>query len=289
MRFATTKSGQKGPSRRAPACETRRRRRSFSGTGCLKRSLGAGYPVRIICLLVIGLVGGAPAVQGNHSEAALKAFLQAQLEFKKQAHDSQAAWQFGRACFDLADYATNSAERAAIAGQGIEACRQSVARDSNSAPGHYYLGLNLGQLARTRDMGALKLVDDMEREFIRAIELDGGFDYAGPERSLALLYRDAPAIISIGSRSKARRYLQRALQIAPQYPDNRLVLIESCLKWGDRSGAARELKTLDEAWPKAKADFAGPAWATSWADWAERREQARKKLDALARQDTQRH
>jgi hypothetical protein len=237
----------------------------------------------------MGLIGVAGAVEGEQSGAALQTFRQAQADYKKQPQDPQAAWHFGRACFDLADYATNSAERAEIAAQGIAACRQSIARGSNSAPAHYYLSLNLGQLARTRDLGALKLVDEMEQEFIRAIGLDAAFDYAGPERSLALLYRDAPAIVSIGSRSKARQHLQRALQMAPQYPDNRLILIESCLKWGDRSGAARELKILDETWQKAQADFAGPAWTTSWADWEGRREQARKKLETIARLDSSRH
>ena len=35
-----------------------------------------------------------------------------------------AAWQFGRACFDLAEFATNNTERASLAEQGIAACRQ---------------------------------------------------------------------------------------------------------------------------------------------------------------------
>ncbi len=75
----------------------------------------------------------------------------------------------------------------------------------NSAPAHYYLAMNLGQLARTEFLGALKLVREMEREFKTAAELDAQFDFAGPERSLGLLYRDAPGWpVSIGSKRKAR-------------------------------------------------------------------------------------
>jgi tetratricopeptide (TPR) repeat protein len=243
----------------------------------------------LACWLVFGLGREALGVEGERAGTALQAFRQAQAEYKKQPHDAQAAWHFGRACFELADYATNNAERAEIAGRGIAGCQQGIVLDTNSAPGHYYLGLNLGQLARTRDLGALKLVDEMEQEFLRAIKLDAAFDYAGAERSLGLLYRDAPSIVSIGSRTKARQHLQRALQLAPQYPENRLILIESCLKWGDRSGAIRELKTLDETWPKAQADFTGPAWTASWAEWEARREQARKKLEAPARLEAPRH
>ena len=65
--------------------------------------------------------------------------------------------------------------------------------------------MNLGQLARTELLGALKLVKEMEREFKTAADLDKQFDYAGPERCLGLLYRDAPGWpASIGSRRKAR-------------------------------------------------------------------------------------
>lgn len=243
----------------------------------------------LACWVVFGLGSQAQAVEGEASIPALRAFRETQAEYHKQPRDLTAAWHFGRACFDLADYATNNAERAEIAMRGIVACRQAIAQDTNSAPSHYYLGLNLGQLARTRDLGALKLVDEMEKEFTRASELEVAFDYGGAERSLGLLYRDAPSILSIGSRTKARQHLQRALQLAPQYPENRLNLIESCLKWGDRNGASRELKALDESWPKAKTDFAGPAWTVSWADWEARREQVRKKLEPPVRLDAPRH
>ena len=43
-------------------------------------------------------------------------------------------------------------------GDCAAACRQALAQGSNSAPAHYYLGMNLGQLARTRGLSALKLV-----------------------------------------------------------------------------------------------------------------------------------
>ena len=86
-------------------------------------------------------------------------------EFQTHTNDATAAWEFARACFDFADYATNDTEHAAIAIQGIAASRQAIAREPNSAPGHYYLGENLGQLARTETIGALKLVKEMEREF----------------------------------------------------------------------------------------------------------------------------
>jgi hypothetical protein len=96
--------------------------------------------------------------------------------------------------------------------------------------------MNLGQLARTKGLSALKLVDQMEGEFTRARDLDEHLDYAGPDRSLGLLYRDAPVIGSVGSRTRAREHLRRAVEVAPQYPENRLSLIEAYLKVGRTHG-----------------------------------------------------
>jgi tetratricopeptide (TPR) repeat protein len=225
----------------------------------------------------------SPAAQAGEAEQVREAFRQKESEFRKQPADSNTAWQFGQACFDLADLATNKTERAEIAQLGIDACRKSITINSNSAASHYYLALNQGQLARTRMFGALKLVSQMERELSAAIELDSRFDYGGPERTLGLLYRDAPSIGSIGSRSKARQHLQRAVELAPLYPDNRLSLIESYLKWGDREAARRELKALKKGWERARLELSGSLWKASWEDWEERLQQAEKKLEEASK------
>jgi tetratricopeptide (TPR) repeat protein len=149
-------------------------------------------------------------------------------------NSATAGWEFARACFDLAEYATNSTERAALAQQGIAAARRVIARHPDNGPAHYYLGMNLGQLARTRLLSALKMVKELEKEFLHALELAPNLDFAGPDRGLGLLYRDAPSIGSVGSRRKAQHHLQNAVRLAPLYPENRLLLAESYFSWGDR-------------------------------------------------------
>ncbi len=94
------------------------------------------------------------ATETNLVALAKKSFRRAHARYQNEPRDTEAAWQFARACFDLADVATESAERAEVAEQGIAACRQALARDPNSAPLHYYLGMNLGQLAQTKGLGS---------------------------------------------------------------------------------------------------------------------------------------
>jgi tetratricopeptide (TPR) repeat protein len=192
--------------------------------------------------------------------------------YHREPTNAEAAWYFGRACFDRGEFATNDTERATLAVEGIEVMRKLVVREPKLAAGHFYLAMNLGQFARTKLLGALTIVDEMEKEFKIARELDDHFEYAGPDRNLGQLYLQAPGWpASIGSRSKARKHLERAVELAPGFPENHLNLLEACCTWRDAKGIRREVKAIGELWPIAKTNFTGAAWASSWADWEKRR------------------
>jgi tetratricopeptide (TPR) repeat protein len=206
-----------------------------------------------------------------------KTYDDAKARLQADTNNSEAMWQFARACFDRADYAKNNVERAEVAEEGIAISRLLLKIATNSVPGHYYLGMNLGQLARTKSLGALKIVTQMENEFEQARDLDPNFDYAGPDRNLAMLYLDAPSWpVSVGSKIKARQHFQRALKLSPDYPGNRLNLIEAELKWDEKKDAAAGLEALDQLWPEARKKLAGDDWAASWAEWEARRTAARE-------------
>ena len=222
--------------------------------------------------------GSAAVTAADFAGRALKIYLLSRDRLRAEQTSTNLAWQFGRAAFDWAEFATNDTQRAGIAREGIAACRQLTARQPDLAAGHYYLAMNLGQLARTKFLGALPIVEEMETEFKSAAALDARFDYAGAERSLGLLYFDAPGWpTSVGSRSKARLHLERAVTLSPDYPDNRLSLLEVYLKWGDKEGIQRELLKLEELLPKARLKLVGEAWDVNWADWNLRWKKIREK------------
>jgi tetratricopeptide (TPR) repeat protein len=223
--------------------------------------------------------GTPPGRQPDPMIVAMRVFHKTRQHYRKEPQNSEAQWQFARACFEWGEFATNREQRADIAQQGVDACQQLLARESNSAPGHYYLAMNLGQLARTRTLGALKLVNEMEVEFTRAIELEKDLDYAGPDRNLGVLYCEAPVIASIGSRVKARQHLERAVELAPQFPANRLSLIDAHMKWKEWDEAARQFRLLERQWEEARKRFAGEPWIASWADWNPRMADIRQKLE----------
>lgn len=203
--------------------------------------------------------------------------------FQAQPTNAVAATQLARACFEWAEYAPTEDEREKLAREGIDAARRAIELQPGLAAGHYYLGLNLGQFARTKRWAALKVIGEMEREFKRAAELDAKIDYGGPDRALGLLYAQAPGWpVSIGNRSKARLHLGRAVELAPDFPENHLCLLEAYLKWDDRKSGAAAAK-LRELWPGAKERFKGAAWALSWLDWEQRWSTIQKELQAGGR------
>jgi hypothetical protein len=228
-------------------------------------------------ILVLGaVIWISSSTPGAEEPAKGMEFFQQQYHSAKGAYEAQSsnstnAWQFARACFQLADLSTSDGQRAPYATEGIDAAESAIALQPDSAPAHYYLALNVGQLAQTKMLGALKLVKQMERELLRAISLHAGYDHAGAERSLGMLYRDTPGWpASIGSKSKARKELELSVKLAPDYPDNHLTLMESYLKWDDRDGLKTEMSAYRQILPKAKKTFAGREWELAWKDWERR-------------------
>ncbi len=187
------------------------------------------------------------------------------------------AWQFGRACFDLAEFAENDPIRRDLAERGIGVCRAAIQLDPSNAAANLCLAMNLGQLARTKSLGALKIVREMESLFQKARTLDERIDFGGPDRCLGLLYLEAPGWpASVGNRKKALFHLRRAVELSPNYPGNRLELISALIQLRQPSEASRELSTVRSLWSSAQSDLQGITWEGKWINW----EVERRKLEA---------
>lgn len=223
----------------------------------------------VVALLACGVCVAVPGADLTNSPVPYleKRLAAAQHEQLEHPADAERGWQLARACFDRAEFSTNNTQRAGLAQQGITAARRALKQQSNSAPAHYYLAMNLGQLARTKTLGALRLVDEMEGEFKAAHALDRLFDHAGPDRNLGRLYFQAPSIGSVGDRKLAKLHLDKAAELAPDYPENRLNLVEAALRWNQSGVARKELEAFEAKLDEARRNFSGEAWAGAWLDW----------------------
>jgi len=227
-----------------------------------------------LCLMLAASAMGQPADSRIFAERAQKTFDLARKNYMADTNSTTAARELARASFESADLATNDMRRAEFARSGIAVCRHWLAHLPNSAAGHYYLAMNLGKLAEAEapSLAAYRLVHEVEREFKLAAELDVHFDHAGPARTLGELYFQAPGWpLSVGSKHKAREWLERAAALAPEYPENQLNLAEAQLKWRQQKEFETTLTNLAAIWPAAKTNFIGPAWEANWLDWNARR------------------
>jgi tetratricopeptide (TPR) repeat protein len=187
--------------------------------------------------------------------------------------NSLAAWQLGRACFDWAPLLKDPKAQEKIYTEGVAACRRGLILDPKSGPTHYYLGMNIGRVADLkRNLAAYGMVKDVERAFQQAAKLDENFAFGGPDRNLGLLYQHAPGWpLSVGNQKQARKHLERAAKLAPDYPENRLNLAEAWLQWHEPKLLQQELVAIQRLWPGAKTNFTGVEWELDWADWESRR------------------
>lgn len=228
----------------------------------------------LAALLAVGLQPTAAfadftAAERTHFEST---FLQAHTNHLAATNQYQPAWQFALAAFDWADAQSNDRDRARIAQLGIDACHAALALQTNGAEAHYFLALNLGQLAQTKTLGALRIVPRIEQAFLAALASDETIDNAGPDRGLGLLYLEAPGWpTSVGNRAKARKHLLRAVELAPLHPGNRLALAEALLEWRERAAAREQLDAIDRDWTTNRLRLAASKWDADWRVWLSRR------------------
>ncbi len=212
-----------------------------------------------------------PTFSAKFAESAQIKLIAARKRFQADTNSVPAAWALGEACFWRGEFAVEAESRKALANEGIAICRALTLRAPTVPEGHYYLALNLGQLARTKWLEALGLVKELEHGLQLASGMNPRLDHAGPDRCLGLLYRDAPGWpLSVGSKSKVRTHLLRAVELAPDFPENHLVLLETWLAWKEKKPLPHDLDTLAALLPKARKQLTGAAWTAHWDDWERR-------------------
>ena len=250
----------------------------------MRATLKSPFPMRLVprafqsarlflCALcaLCGFSKAAELNATNFLAQAESAYRAAQAAYATNTQNVSAAIDLARTAFDNADLAKTDDQRETLANIGIAATRNASALNTNSVDAHYYLALNLGQLARTKMLGALKILTEMEQALKRALALDPKFDYAGGHRTIGVLYLEAPGWpTSVGNKNKARAHLTQALALAPEFPDNHHCYLEALAKWREWAALHEKIAAYHALLPAAKTNFTGPEWDYEWFDWTRR-------------------
>jgi tetratricopeptide (TPR) repeat protein len=233
----------------------------------------------LVCWVILSFLGSFGLLGESQQQRLSRVYEQARGEYSKSPGSASLAWPLARACFDRAEAISSRPVRSALAKEGVEACRLALKESPADAACHYYLGLNLGILAQTQPLRALGLIREMESQWQACLLLDPGFDHAGADRSLGMLYAECPpSPLGVGSRSKARFHLARAVELAPDHPENRILWIEFLIQRGEKATAAEEFKTLKTILPDARIRLRGDAWEETWKTWESRTETLQSRL-----------
>jgi hypothetical protein len=165
--------------------------------------------------------------------------------------DYDAQWQAAAAAGFVAEYDPVLTNRIEFAKRGLALARRGRELQPDRVEAHYWYALNVGFLADADRGYGLRAVGEMEEALQRALALDAAYDYGGPARVLGVLHLRTPAPpVSLGSARKGLRFLERARELAPEYPENWLYLAE----------ALRDNHRLEEARALARQVVAAPVW-----------------------------
>ncbi len=229
--FADRRNVQHPTSNSPHPMALRGRRRIFA----VRRSLSAVFHANVWfgCALFVILAATVAAAQTTNQAFAAraeKAFQRAESDFAAHRTDSAAAINWGARptisrCWPPIRPARGHCPHRHRGVRGINCARSAIGRRPLLFGDRFR---RTGRRAGAPSLAAYRLVQEIEREFKKAAELDETYDHAGPARCLGLLYRDAPGWpLSIGSKRKAREWLERAAALAPDFPENQLNLAES--------------------------------------------------------------
>jgi hypothetical protein len=162
--------------------------------------------------------------------------------------DYDALWRAARACAWVAEDLTDNKTRDQFAYHGVDYAKAAIALEPKRVEGHYYLGINTGLSASTRGLTAYPMVPRVRDEALAAAKADEKFDHAGPLRLLGGVYAKAPGWpASIGDPDKGVQYMEKAVKLAPEYPENHLLYGDALLAAEKSVDAAREYKQVMEA------------------------------------------
>ena len=186
---------------------------------------------------------------------------------------AEAYWKIARVAFWTGQHEKDSEKKAAIFRDAIDYAKLAVDADKEGVAGHFWLALLYGLFGESKGIvQSLHLIEPMKTELEWVVAHDEKFEAGGAHRILGMLYHKLPGIKG-GDDDKAEKHLRRAVELAPGFFTNHLLLAQLLVERGKKEeakkilAAAMELKDGAEWGPELKED----------------RAEAKKLLEALAK------
>lgn len=160
----------------------------------------------------------------------------------------------------------NKKERRLWAEKGMAYANRCVEVAPNMPECYYWRAVNTGLYHSVKIIGYQDGIKQMIDDCNAVIAMGrASYDNAGPWRIQGQIFTKLP---ETGGRpdsitrdlDKALAYLYRAVELAPDYPENRIALAEALYKEGRPDEAREELTIAQEEAPNWKVDSSYPEW-----------------------------
>jgi tetratricopeptide (TPR) repeat protein len=138
----------------------------------------------------------------------------------------EAMWKISKTAFYLAEFLKKGKEKENIVETGVNYAKKAVAANPKGVDGHFWLGVSYTKVGEVKGvLKSLFLISPIKKEMRKVIELDETYEGAGAFVVLGRVYSQVPGILG-GSNSKARFYLEKAMNMFPKNSMGLLFLAE---------------------------------------------------------------
>ena len=184
--------------------------------------------------------------------AGLQDALMSEAVGESEAWKAPYLWRLCRAKIRLSEKKEKRSDKLALYESAKADCEKSVALSSQTADGHFWLGVSIGRWGETKGlMKALFIIKPLKKEMAEVIRLDP--THGGAHNVLAEILWQVPGFVG-GDKKKALEEFETALRLSPRYTANHQPLAEAYLHFGRKDDAIRVLKLVE-----ATKDPADPA------------------------------
>jgi len=137
-----------------------------------------------------------------------------------------------------------SREREDYFDKGVNFAKEAITLNPNAIYGNFWYASNLGYLGMCRGvLSSLASIDPFKKSMEVVLKENENFFFAGPHRAIGRLYHQAPGWpISIGSKSRAAEHLEKCVELAPNFFNNRIYLAELLIDLGKKDSAKEHLQ-----------------------------------------------
>lgn len=189
-------------------------------------------------------------------------------------------WEQAAGYATLVGQGVNRAARLAAALEGLAVAKRCVAEHPSRPACYYQRAVLTGLYYQSKVIGYQDGLKSMIADCEQVLALDATHAGGGAYRILAEIYTQVPATATqpdhvVRDLPRARKYLERALMVAPGEVANHVALCDTLVAMGRRTSAVRACTTAEQLLAARRESPQYRDWSASLAAAKKRLEQAR--------------